>query len=392
MRLRYGPGFLMPPAPPPFRIPFNRPPSFEGVGREVARAIEGGHTAGGGPFTRACEEALGRLLGAPALLTTSATHALEAAALLLGTAPGGEVVVPSFTFVSTANAFVLAGARIRFVDCDADGNVSVDHVEACLGPRTRAVVPVHYAGNSCDMDRLLAVCGAAGVPVVEDAAQSIGVTYKGRPLGTLGALGCLSFHETKNLCAGEGGALVVGNERFLTRAHHLRDKGTNRRDFSLGMAEKYSWVDVGSSWALSGLNAAYLAAQLDRMDEIQGRRSELWRRYDAALRPVVSTVGARTLAIPAHNRPNYHLFAVVWPDRETRDRFIRHTASRGILTPFHYVPLHRSPYGSRFATGETLANTDRLGDGLVRLPLFFNLTDAEQDEVIDAVRDFCRQG
>jgi len=242
------------------------------------------------------------------------------------------------------------------------------------------------------MDRLLAVCAAAGVPVVEDAAQSIGATFRGRPLGALGALGCLSFHETKNLCAGEGGALVVGNERFLTRAHHLRDKGTNRRDFSLGMAEKYSWVDVGSSWALSGLNAAYLAAQLDRIDEIQGRRSALWRRYEEALRPVVSAAGARTLATPAHNGPNHHLFAVVWPDGETRDRFIRHTASRGILTPFHYVPLHRSPYGSRFATGETLPNTDRLGDGLVRLPLFFNLTDAEQDEVIDAVRDFCRQG
>jgi dTDP-4-amino-4,6-dideoxygalactose transaminase len=376
----------------PFRIPFNRPPSFEGVGREVARAIAGGHTAGGGPFSKSCEEILGRLLGVPVLLTTSCTHALEAAALLLGTGPDDEVAVPSFTFVSTANAFVLSGARIRFIDCDADGNISIEHLETVLTPRTRVVVPVHYAGNSCDMDRLLAVCARAGAAVVEDAAQTIGATFRGRPLGALGDLGCLSFHETKNLSAGEGGALVLGKESLRTRADHVRDKGTNRRAFSLGMAEKYSWVDVGSSWAPSDLNAAYLAAQLDRMEEIQRRRAELWKRYDAALRPVVASAGGRTLSTPTHNDPNHHLFGIVWSDRPTRDRFIQHTASRGILTPFHYVPLHTSPFGVRYATGERLPGTESLGNGLVRLPLFYNLSDAEQNEVIETVREFCRMG
>jgi dTDP-4-amino-4,6-dideoxygalactose transaminase len=379
----------MPTGPAPIRIPFNRPPEFDGVGREVARAIAGGHTAGGGPFSKACESVLSRMLGVPVLLTTSGTHALEAAALLLGIRPGHEVVVPSFTFVSTANAFVLSGATVRFVDCDDQGNLALDHLESVLTPRTRAVVPVHYAGNSCDMERLLDVCARAGVSVVEDAAQTIGARFHGQPLGTFGDIGCLSFHETKNLSAGEGGALLLGGEGLRERADVVRDKGTNRKAFTLGMAEKYSWVDVGSSWAPSDLNAAYLAAQLDRVEEIQSRRSALWGRYDTALRGPVASAGGRALATPRHNDPNHHLFAIVWPDRETRDRFIRHTAARGILTPFHYVPLHTSPFGARYATGEPLPNTERLGNGLVRLPLFFNLTDAEQDEVIEAVLDFC---
>jgi dTDP-4-amino-4,6-dideoxygalactose transaminase len=371
------------------RIPFNRPPHFQGISHALARAVEHGHTSGGGPFTKACEGFLGALLGVPTLLTTSCTHSLEMAALLLDVERGDEVVVPSFTFVSTANAFALRGARIRFVDCDAFGNISLDQLERVIGPATRAVVPVHYAGNSCDMDRLLALCRERGIPVVEDAAQTIGSKFKGRRLGTLGDLGCLSFHETKNISSGEGGALLVGNGDFLRRSLHLRDKGTNRQEFSLGMAEKYSWIDLGSSWALSDLNAAYLEAQLARMDEIMDRRKLLWLRYAEGLRGPVATIGGRILENPPHNTPNYHLFAIVWPDGATRDRFIHHMANRGILTPFHYVALHSSPYGSRFASdpGE-FPETDRLSSGLVRLPLFFNLTLPDQDDVIDAVTSF----
>ena len=373
------------------RIPFNRPPHFEGISNLLARAVELGHTAGGGPFTKACETFLEKLLGVPALLTTSCTHSLEMAALLLDIAPGDEVIVPSFTFVSTANAFALRGARIRFVDCDTFGNISLDHVERVLGPATRAVIPVHYAGNSCDMDRLLALCRRRGLPVVEDAAQTIGSKYREKPLGTLGDLGCLSFHETKNISSGEGGALLVGNGDFLRRSLHLRDKGTNRQEFSLGMAEKYSWIDLGSSWALSDLNAAYLEAQLARMDAIMDRRKLLWLRYAEALRGPVNEIGGRILENPSHNTPNYHLLAVVWPEGAVRDRFIRHMASRGIRTPFHYVALHSSPYGSRFASDrEELPETDRLSSGLVRLPLFFNLSLPDQDDVIDAVTSFVK--
>jgi dTDP-4-amino-4,6-dideoxygalactose transaminase len=375
----------------PIRIPFNRPPHFEGISSILVRAVEHGHTSGGGPFTKECEAFLGALFGVPVLLTTSCTHSLEMAALLLDTGPGDEVIVPSFTFVSTANAFALRGARIRFVDCDTFGNISLDHLERALGPATRAVIPVHYAGNSCDMDRLLAFCRGHGLRVVEDAAQTIGARFKGKPLGTLGDLGCLSFHETKNISSGEGGALLVGNGDLLRRALHLRDKGTNRQEFSLGMAEKYSWIDLGSSWAMSDLNAAYLESQLVRMDAIMGRRKLLWLRYAEALRGPVTEIGGRILEIPSHNTPNYHLFAVIWPSAAVRDRFIRHMAGRGILTPFHYVALHSSPYGSRFGSDpREFLETDRLSNGLVRLPLFFNLTLPDQDEVIDAVTSFVK--
>ena len=375
----------------PIRIPFNRPPHFDGISNLLARAVEQGHTAGGGPFTKACETFLGRLLGVPTLLTTSCTHSLEMAALLLDIAPGDEVVIPSFTFVSTANAFALRGARIRFVDCDAYGNLSLDHVERTLTPAVRAVVPVHYAGNSCDMDRLLALCRGRGPKIVEDAAQTIGSRFNGKPLGTFGELGCLSFHETKNISSGEGGALLVGNRDLLTRALHLRDKGTNRQEFSLGMAEKYSWIDLGSSWALSDLNAAYLESQLARMSAIMAQRKLLWSRYAEALRAPVERAGGRVLENPPHNTPNYHLFAIVWPDAEIRGRFIRHMADREILTPFHYVALHSSPFGSRYPShpGE-FPETDRLSNGLVRLPLFFNLTLPDQDDVIEAVISFVK--
>lgn len=375
----------------PAPIPFNAPPSFPGVEKAIVRAVLGRHTAGGGPYGRRCEEWLGAWATVPALLTTSATHALEMAALLLDVGPGDEVLVPSFTFVSTANAFALRGATLRFVDADERGNLSLDHVESLLSEKTRAAVAMHYGGTSCDMDRLLAFAARRGVAVVEDAAQALGARYRDRPLGSLSALAALSFHETKNVSSGEGGALLVGDRGLLPRAHHLRDKGTDRREFSLGMREKYEWVDLGSSWALSDLNAAYLDAQLSRFDEIAARRRSLWSRYAAALAAPVAAAGGRTLDVPPHNEPNHHLFAIVWPDAETRGRFIRWMDARRISTPFHYVALHRSPFGRRFHVGgEPLPNAEALSEGLARLPLFFNLSDTDQDRVIEATLDFCR--
>ncbi|MCM3878428.1 MAG: dTDP-4-amino-4,6-dideoxygalactose transaminase [Thermoanaerobaculia bacterium] len=379
------------PSPVPIRIPFNKPPQFEGVSKLLVRAVEGGHTAGGGPFMKRCEWLLSGMLGAPLLLTSSCTHALEMAAILAGTEPGDEVIVPSFTFVSTANAFALRGARLKFVDCDAFGNISLEHLETLVTGRTKTVVPVHYGGNSCDMERLLSICARVGAAVVEDAAQALRAQYKGQPLGTLGNVGCMSFHETKNVCAGEGGGLLVKDTDAAIRAQHLRDKGTNRREFSLGMTEKYTWIDVGSSWSLSDINAAYLEAQLQIIGPIMERREELWRRYAAALPGSLADLGVTALGIPPDVTPNYHLFGLVFPGLSERQRFIEHMAARGILTPFHYVALHGSPFGRQFVEeGERFPGTDRLSDGLVRLPLFYNLSDTDQDCVIGAALEFAR--
>jgi len=374
---------------PAVRIPFNRPVHIEGDREAVLAAIEGGVTASNGPFTQRCEALLGAAMARPVLLTTSCTHALEMAALLLEVGPGDEVIVPSFTFVSTATAFAMRGAHLRFVDCDRYGNLDLAHVERQIGKRTRAVVAVHYAGNSCEMSQLLALCDARGIVVVEDAAQAVGSLYRGQPLGTLGAIGCLSFHETKSVIAGEGGGLVLNRASDLDRAHVLRDKGTNRRRFLAGQADKYTWVDVGSSYGLSDLNAAYLSVQLDQIERILERRRTLWRRYRDALQGPLQTRGFELIDVPEYNSAAHHLFAVVWDDRQMRDAFIAHMAGLGILTPFHYVPLHSSPYGQRYAEpNDAFPNTDRLGTSLVRLPLFYNMTNAEQDEVIEGVTSF----
>lgn len=368
-------------------IPFNKP---VWLGTEIQRITEAiashGHVAGGGPFGKYCEQLLSRQLGQEALLVTSCTHALEIAALLLDLEPGDEVVVPSFTFVSTANAFVLRGARPVFADVDEDGNVDLAEVRRLLGRRTKAVVPVHYAGGSCDMPRLLELCG--NVPVIEDAAQALGASCGGRPLGTFGACGAFSFHETKNLGCGEGGALTLRSERLLERAEYFRDKGTNRRRFLSGLVDKYTWVDVGSSYALSDLNAAYLAAQLDERERIQARRAELHGRYARELAGPVERKGGRLIGHRPGNTPNHHLFAVVFAEGEQRDRFIAHMKARHIIAPFHYVALHLSPMGRRFHDGRALPGSERLTSRLVRLPLFFNMTDREQDEVIERTRGF----
>ena len=373
--------------PGSFLIPFNKPVWLGTEIQRITEAIIGhGHVAGGGPFGARCEALLEGMLGNPTLLVTSCTHALEMAALLLEVGPGDEFIVPSYTFVSTANAFVLRGARPVFADVSLDGNLLPEEVARLRSGRTRAVVTVHYAGNSCDMDRLAAAC--EGIPLVEDAAQALGAMFGGRPLGTFGALGAISFHETKNVGCGEGGALAIGDRRLLERAHCLRDKGTNRRRFLQGLVDKYTWVDVGSSWVLSDLNAAYLAAQLEALDTIQARRAVLVHRYLAELRAPVERGGGFLLGRHPRNVPNHHLFAIVFREPEQRARYVAHMKDHHIITPFHYVPLHQSPMGQRFGGAQTLPNSERLGSCLVRLPLFYNLSDRDQDEVVGRTREY----
>ncbi len=368
-------------------IPFNKPVHLGTELDALSQAINlTAHTAGGGPFGKKCEELLGKLLDKPTLLVSSCTHALEMMAMLLEVGPGDEVIVPSFTFVSTANAFLLRGAKPVFVDCDLDGNLSLADVARALTPRTKAIAAVHYGGSSCDLAGLQSLAGA--VPVLEDAAQALSSSFEGKPLGTFGAMGALSFHETKNIGAGEGGALIINDARYLERAEYFRDKGTNRRRFLNGLVDKYTWVDQGSSYVLSDLNAAYLWAQLVALEQIQARRLKIWTRYEDALLPIEQRLGLHIVRPSARVRGNAHLFALVLRSLDERSRFIAHMHTAGIMTPFHYVSLHSSPMGSRFHDGRPLPLTERLSNCLVRLPLFFNLTDGEQGRVISAALDF----
>ena len=281
---------------------------------------------------------------------------------------------------------MLRGARPVFADVDAHGNLDPREVTRLRTPRTKAVVVVHYAGNSCDMGELAERCGA--IPIVEDAAQALGAAFDGKPLGTFGACGAFSFHETKNVGCGEGGALTVRDERLLERAEYLRDKGTNRRRFLSGLVDKYTWVDVGSSYVLSDLNAAYLSAQLDAFERIQARRAQLHDRYRRELEARLADKGAYLIRNDPRNRPNHHLLGVVFRTGAQRDGFIAHMKAHGIIAPFHYVSLHQSPMGRTFHSGGPLPASERLSACLVRLPLFFNMSDREQDEVIERAREY----
>jgi dTDP-4-amino-4,6-dideoxygalactose transaminase len=368
-------------------IPFNKPVWLGSETQRIAEAITlHGRVSAGGLFGKYCEERLQRQLGQGVLLVTSCTHALEMAALILEVKEGDDVILPAFTFVSTANAFVLRGARPVFADVDAHGNLKPEEVSRLLTPRTKAVAVVHYAGNSCDMRTMADACGSA--PIVEDAAQALGASFEGKALGTFGALGAFSFHETKNLGCGEGGALTMGDEQLRERAEILRDKGTDRQRFLRKQVRSYSWVDVGSSYGLSDLNAAYLAAQLDEMDRIQSRRAHLFLRYVAELSERVERKGGYLIRHRAGIKPNHHLFAIVFRTASERDRYIAYMDSHRIVTPFHYVALHLSAMGKRFHDARRLPNSERLSSCLVRLPLFFNMTDREQDEVISRTLEF----
>jgi dTDP-4-amino-4,6-dideoxygalactose transaminase len=358
------------------KIPFNKPYM---TGREleyIAQAHANGHLSGDGPFTKRCHEWLEQRIGCrKALLTHSCTGALEMAALLLDLQPGDEVIMPSFTFVSTANAFVLRGAVPVFVDIRPDTlNLDESLIEAAITPRTRAICVVHYAGVGCDMDAIMAIAEKHDLFVVEDAAQAILSSYKGRPLGSIGHLAALSFHETKNVISGEGGALLINDPRFLERAEIIREKGTNRSKFFRGQVDKYTWVDVGSSWLPSELNAAFLAAQLEHADDITTRRLDLWKRYFDWSREFEAAGIVRRPLVPRDCVQNAHMFYLLLPDLNTRTAFLGALKEDGIVAVFHYIPLHSSPAGRRCGRASgSLANTEEMAERLVRMPLWLGL-------------------
>lgn len=357
-------------------VPFNRPHL---TGREleyIQRAHAAGRLAGDGQFTRQCNAWLEQRTGcARALLTHSCTAALEMAALLADIQPGDEIIMPSYTFVSTANAFVLRGGVPVFVDVRPDTfNLDETLIEAAITPRTKAIVPVHYAGVGCDMDAIMAIADKHHLLVIEDAAQGILSSYQGRPLGSIGHLGCLSFHETKNIIAGEGGALLINDARFIERAEIIREKGTNRSRFFRGEVDKYTWVDLGSSYLPGEIIAAFLWAQLEAADDLTARRSALWQAYHAALAPCERAQRLRRPVIPASCRHNAHMYYIVLPAMAARTRVIAHLQAHNIAAVFHYVPLHSSPAGLRHSRAAgPLPVTDRVADTLLRLPLWLGL-------------------
>ena len=376
-----------------FHIPFNKPCI---VGSEliyVGQAVATGHASGDGPFTRRAQKAMEDRFGAGRiLLTTSCTAALEMAALLCDLRSGDEVIMPSYTFVSTANAAVLRGAKPVFVDIRPDTlNIDERLIEAAITPHTRAIFPIHYAGVACEMDEIMAIARRHDLLVVEDAAQGVFAKYKDQWLGTIGHLGCYSFHETKNFSCGEGGALVVNDSHLQKRAEILRDKGTNRSQFLRGEVDKYTWMDVGSSYVPSDMLAAFLLGQLENMEKITARRSEIYTCYADMLAPLVELGIIRTTNVPQHCQTNYHMFYILAADIEERGALIEHLRQAGILGIFHYVPLHSSPFARLLGLPQvSFPVTDDASSRLVRLPMFFDLTDREAIEVAGAVLDFYR--
>ena len=372
-------------------IEFNVPPF---VGREMtymAEAVASHTICGDGAFTRKCNGWLEQKFGTrKALLTTSGTTALDMAALLCGLEPGDEVILPSYTFSSTATAFVLAGAKLVFVDIRPDTmNLDERKVEDAITERTRVIVPVHYAGIACEMDTLLAIARKYGLKVTEDAAQGVMSRYHGQALGTLGDFGCYSFHETKNFSMGEGGALLIREEEYIERAEILREKGTNRSKFFRGQVDKYTWVDFGDSYLPSELNAAYLWAQLEAAEEMNARRLTAWNRYDAELRPLAEEGLFQVPTVPAGCEHNAHMYYLKCRDLSERTEFIRHMKSRGIQCVFHYVPLHSAPAGRKYGRfhGEDEFTT-RESERLVRLPMYDRIAAEDQAAVVKGVRDF----
>lgn len=372
----------------PPRIPFNKVALLGDELDYIRQAIDLGHTAGDGDFTRRCQNLLETATGSPkALLTTSCTHALEMAALLLDLQPGDEVIVPSFTFVSTVNAFALHGATPVFVDIRPDTlNLDESLLPEAITPRTRAVAPVHYAGVGCEMEAICRTADEHGLMVVEDNAHGLFGKYKGRMLGTFGCLAAQSFHETKNFTCGEGGALLINDPSLVERAEIIREKGTDRSRFFRGQVDKYTWVDVGSSYLPSDLLAAFLLAQLEQREWIQARRKEIWDFYYQRLRDWARRAGVRLPEVPSHCEPPHHMFQVLMPSLQARQSLIGHLRERGILAVFHYQPLHLSPMGIKLGgePGQCPVSEDA-ADRLLRLPFYNTLERDEQNQVVEAV-------
>ena len=373
-------------------ISFNVPPYTDNELEYVKQAIESHKICGDGEFTKKCNAWLEQKFKAPkVLLTTSGSTALDMAALLCRIHPGDEVILPSYTFSSTANAFVLAGAKLVFVDIRKDTmNIDETKIEAAITERTKVIVPVHYAGVACEMDTIMAIAKKRGLLVVEDAAQGVMSSYKGKALGTIGDFGCYSFHETKNYSMGEGGALVINNAAFFEKAEILREKGTDRSKFFRGQVDKYSWVDFGDSYLPSEINAAYLWPQLEIADEINQDRLRSWNQYYHALKPLADAGKIGVPVIPEGCVHNAHMFYVKLRNLQERTAFIDFLKERDIGCAFHYIPLHSAPAGLKFGRfhGEDIYTTKE-SEKLVRLPMYYRLSEEEVDKVIQAVKDFC---
>ena len=370
-------------------IPFNRPYLTGHEFTNIQEAVAAGQLAGNGRFTKQCQAWLERRVGAPrVLLTQSCTAALEMAALLLDLTPGDEVIMPSFTFVSTANAFVLRGARPVFVDIRPDTlNLDERQLESAITPRTKAIVAVHYAGIACDMDAIMETARRHGLVVVEDAAHALMSRYKGKPLGGFGHLTTFSFHETKNVISGEGGALVINDERFVERAEIIWEKGTNRTQFSRGQVDKYTWMDVGSSFLPGELTAAFLWAQLEEAERITARRLELWNRYRDAS-SALEAGGLRGPVVPADCDHNAHLFYLLLPLPAHRNEVLADLNARGVNAVFHYVPLHSSPAGERYGRASgSMRVTDDCSARLIRLPLWVGMPADAPQTIVERVRE-----
>lgn len=390
-------------------IPFNKPFLTGKEAHYIYQAVYSGKLSGNGVYTKKCQNFFEEQYGfRKALMTTSCTDALEMAAILCDIKPGDEVIAPSYTFVSTVLAFVRQGAKIVFCDsCKDNPDIDPDRIEALITPRTRVIIPVHYAGVACDMDRIMDIAHRHNLLVVEDAAQAIGSYYKGRPLGSIGHFGCFSFHETKNIIAGEGGLLTINDERFIRRSEIIWEKGTNRSEFFRGEVNKYGWIDTGSSFLPSELISAFLWAQIENIDTIQARRKAIWEQYYAGLKPIADKELITLPDIPAYATNNAHMFYIVCRSLEERSAFIAHMKQNGIQAVFHYLSLHRSGFylthpdsrpdncqeiervgDEEQVVGLHLPNCDHFADCLVRLPLFYELTDEEVKRILDSCHSF----
>ncbi len=372
-------------------IPFNKPYIAENQFEYIRKAIESNHISGDGVYTRKCNEFLEKALGVDkALLTTNCTHALEMAAILLNFEEGDEVIVPSFTFVSTINAFVLRGAKPRFVDIRPDTlNIDENKIEAAINEHTKAIFLVHYAGVGCEMDTILDIAQRHGLHVVEDNAHALFGKYKNKNLGTFGRLATQSFHETKNFSCGEGGALIINDPTLVERAEIIREKGTNRSRFFRGQIDKYTWVDIGSSYLPSDILSAILYSHFEQADFIQAKRRQIWKTYQGALATWAIENDVTLPHIPEHCEQSYHMFYMLMPDLETRGSFIQHLKNNGIHSVFHYVPLHSADKGLFFGyQAGDLPITENISDRLVRLPFYNSLTNEEQEKVIQKTLEF----
>lgn len=374
------------------KIPFNKPHLTGKETKYIIDAVNSGQISGNGIFTKKCQSFFEERYGfKKTLLTTSCTDALEMCALLLNIEPGDEIIMPSYTFVSTAVAFVRQGAKIVFADSKSNHpGIDENKIEELITPKTKAIIPVHYAGIACDMDKIMALAGKYDLFVVEDAAQAIDSYYENKPLGSIGHFGCFSFHETKNIQCGEGGMLAINDERFIKRAEIIWEKGTNRAQFFRGEIDKYGWVDIGSSFLPSDIIAAFLFAQLDHLEQIQKKRKEIWKQYCEALKPLEEKRFFKLPLIPEYATNNGHMFYLVCRNEKERNELITHLKQNGVYAVFHYLSLHKSPYYKDKYDGRKLPNSDRYSDCLVRLPFYYELHTDEINGIVNNLNEYFR--